>query len=195
MTAAPVRRRQFSTLILNADFQPLSTYPLSIVPAQDAISTLWRDRAYVVENWPDAFYHSPSTTIAIPKVLALKAYAYLSASPKFCRRSILLRDRFSCQYCGGRFPSEELTFDHVVPRSAGGKTTWDNILSACVSCNTMKRNAMPNYSGKKGSALRPLKQPRQPTSAEMLRAGLEFLDPQIRESFGEFLYWNTPLAN
>jgi 5-methylcytosine-specific restriction endonuclease McrA len=191
--AATTTRRRYSTLVLNSDFRPLSTWPLSLVDAQDAVSTIWRDRALVVETWPDAFYRSPSTTIAVPKVIALRHYAHVHAQPKFCRRSILLRDRFRCQYCGERFPSEELTFDHVVPRAAGGQTVWENILSACVKCNTAKRDSLPAYSGRKGTALRPLKPPRQPTTAELLRAGLEFLEPQIREDFGSWVYWDTEL--
>ena len=105
-------------LVLNADFRPLSTWPLSLIPAQDAVSAVWRERAVVVEDWPGAFFRSPSTTIAVPKVVALKAYANVSGDPKFCRRSILLRDRYRCQYCGQRFESHELTFDHLVPRAA-----------------------------------------------------------------------------
>lgn len=186
-------RRTYRTLVLNADYRPLSTWPLSMVPAQDAVSTLWRDRADVVETWPDAFYRSPSTTIAIPKVIALRAYAHVAAQPKFCRRSILLRDRFRCQYCGERFEAEELTFDHVIPRAAGGQTVWENILSACVECNKKKRNSLPDYSARKGTGLRPLKPPKQPTTAELLRSGLEFLEPQIREDFASWLYWSSEL--
>lgn len=180
-------------LVLNADFRPLSTWPLSVVPAQDAISTVWRDRAQVIETWPDAFYRSPSRSIAVPRVIALRTYANVHSTPKFCRRSILLRDRFRCQYCGEQFPSEDLTYDHVIPRSRGGKTEWTNILTACVECNKRKQNAMPNYSGRKGDVLRPLKPPRAPTSTELMRAGLEFLDTESRESFAEWVYWNGEL--
>ena len=90
----------YRTLVLNADGRPLSTYPLSIVCAQDAVSAIWRERAIVIENWQDAFFRSPTTTIAVPKVMMLREYAPISGEPKFCRRSILLRDRFRCQYCG-----------------------------------------------------------------------------------------------
>lgn len=193
MSASVAARRSYRCLVLNADYRPLSTWPLSVVPAQDAVSTVWRDRADVVETWPDAFYRSPSTTLAIPKVIALKHYAHVAAEPKFCRRSILLRDRFKCQYCGEQFASDELTFDHVIPRAAGGQTVWENILSACIECNKRKRDGLPNYSAKKGSALRPLKPPRQPTTTELLRAGLEFLEPQIREDFASWLYWSSEL--
>lgn len=195
MTAATAReRRPWRTLVLNADYRPLSTWPLSVVSAQDAVSTIWRDRADVVETWKDAFFHSPSTTIAVPKVIALRNYAPISAMPKFCRRSILLRDKFRCQYCGQRFESQDLTFDHVIPRSAGGKTEWSNILSACIPCNKAKRDRLPNYSGRRAQGdMRPLKAPRQPTTAELLRAGLEFLDPVIRDDFASWLHWNAEL--
>lgn len=186
-------RRPHKCLILNADYRPLSTWPLSLVSSQEAVSTVWRDRADVVEVWPDAFYHSPSVTLAVPKVIALRTFVHISAEPKFCRRSILLRDRFRCQYCGNRFDSEDLTFDHVVPRAAGGLTEWSNILSACVACNKAKRDGMPNYSGRKGTALRPLKPPRRPTTAELLRSGLEFLEPEIRENWASYLYWDAEL--
>jgi hypothetical protein len=72
----------YRTLVLNADGRPLSTYPLSIVSVQDAVSAIWRERAIVVENWEDAFFRSPSTAIAIPKVMMLRQYAPISGEPK-----------------------------------------------------------------------------------------------------------------
>lgn len=196
--ASKERRRPDRTLVLNADFRPLSTWPLSLIPARDAIHAFYRGRVNVVEEWGDAFFHSPTVSIAIPKVVALREFAPVSSEPKFCRRSILLRDRFRCQYCGEAFASEELTFDHVVPRSAGGRTEWTNILSACLACNSLKANRRVNYSGRKGISvsdgrLRPLKEPRRPTSAELLRAGLEFLSNDVREDWGSYLYWNVAL--
>lgn len=183
-------------LVLNADFRPLSAYPLSLVSAEDAVRIVFLDRASVLEEWDTAF-HSPSTTIRLPKVIALRQYAPISQEVKFCRRGIFLRDRFSCQYCGNKFDGDDLTFDHVIPRSKGGKTCWENILTACMACNLMKRNHMPNFSGKRGNrnaeGMRPLKVPRQPTTAEMLRAGLECLENDLRATYGEWLYWNVEL--
>lgn len=194
MTAATAReRRSYKTLVLNADFRPLSTWPLSVVSAEDAVSTVWRDRAQVVETWEGAFYRSPSMEIPVPKVIALRHFAPVSAQPKFCRRSILLRDGFRCQYCGEQFDAKDLTFDHVIPRASGGKTEWSNILSACVECNKLKRDRPANWNGKKSDGLRPLKPPRQPTTAELLRAGLRFLEPTIRADFGSWLYWDAEL--
>ncbi len=186
------------TLVLNSNHTPLATWPPSLISAQDAVHALMRDRVYSVEDWPDAFFHSPSTTMPVPKVVALRQYAPVNAEPKFCRRSILLRDRYRCQYCGSSFDSQDLTFDHVVPRVDGGTTTWANILTACLKCNGLKGSKRANHSGRRGvvpasGRLRPLKEPRQPTAAELLRAGLEFLPNDVRESWGDYLYWNVPL--
>jgi 5-methylcytosine-specific restriction endonuclease McrA len=189
-----LRPKAWRCLVLNADYLPLSTYPLSIVSAQDAVSALWRERADVVESWPGAFFRSPSTSIAVPKVMALRNYAPISGEPKFCRRSILLRDHFCCQYCGKGFASHELTYDHVTPRSRGGKTVWTNIVTSCIPCNAAKANRLPNYSGRKAAGqMRPLKEPRRPTAAELLRAGLKFLPNDVREDFHAWLYWNVEL--
>lgn len=189
------RSRSLRTLVLNADARPLSTWPLSLVSAQDAVSAVWRERATVVETWEGAFFRSPSTTIAVPKVMMLREYAPIAGEPKFCRRSILLRDRFRCQYCGEPFASHELTFDHLIPRARGGKTVWTNIVSACLKCNALKADRPANHSGRRGvvGSLRPLKEPRRPSNAELLRAGLEFLPNDLREDFGSWLYWNSEL--
>lgn len=181
-------------LVLNADGRPLSTWPLSVISSLDAVHDWYRDRVAIIETWPDAYFRSPSTTIAVPKVVMVREYAHVSGDPKFCRRSVFLRDRYCCQYCGESFSSHDLTFDHVVPRAKGGKTTWDNILTACVRCNSAKQDMDANYSGRKCQGqMRPLKVPRRPTAAELLRAGLEFLPNDLRENFGDFLYWNSPL--
>jgi 5-methylcytosine-specific restriction endonuclease McrA len=180
------------TLVLNADYRPLSTWPLSLITGQDAVRAVFRGRATTVEEW-DAVLRSPSVEIRVPKVIALHEYAPISAAPKFCRRSILLRDRFRCQYCGHQFPSHELTFDHVIPRSRGGKTEWTNILSACVGCNKSKRDQPADWSGRKGAGIRPLKAPKQPTTMELLKAGLQFLDNETREDYGSWLYWSSEL--
>lgn len=180
------------TLVLNADWRPLATYPLSLISGQEAVRAVYRGRATVAEEW-DQVFRSPSREIRVPRVIALNEYVPINAEPKFCRRSILLRDRFRCQYCGNQFESQDLTFDHVIPRAKGGETVWANILSACVECNKRKRDKHADWSGRKGGGLRPLKAPRRPTTMELLRAGLEFIDPAIKEDFGSWLYWSSEL--
>lgn len=172
------------TLILNTDGRPLSTWPLSLIMATDAVHGVCRDRLIVLEEWKDEYFRSPSIQIPVPKTAMLRHYAKVGGAPKFCRRSVLLRDRYCCQYCGNRFESQDLTFDHYVPRADNGKTTWDNILMACIGCNAAKANRRD---------MKPLKLPRRPTHMELLAAGLEFLPNDIRESWGDYLYWNVEL--
>jgi len=177
-----VPKRPLRTLVLNADCRPLSTWPLSLISAQDAVHAVYRDRVSVLETW-DQVFRSPSTTIHVPKVVALKDYAPVSGNPKFCRRSILLRDHYRCQYCGEQFPSHDLTFDHYIPRAKGGKTVWENILTACVECNSLKGD----------KHLKPRKLPHRPSHSELLVAGLQFLPADIKMDFGSYLYWGATL--
>ncbi len=124
----------FPALVLNADFRPLSYYPLSLWSWQDAIKAVFLDRVNIVANY-DRAVHSPSFEMMLPSVVSLKAYVKPSTHPAFTRFNVFLRDRFSCQYCGDR---DDLTFDHIVPRSRGGITSWDNVVAACSPCNLRK---------------------------------------------------------
>ena len=196
------RPHHLMTLVLNADFQPLWTWPLSQMPASDAISKVWMDKINVVETWQDAFgndivFRSPSITIPVPKVVVLREYVCVHGHPKFNRKNVLLRDRYCCQYCGKKFPSSELTYDHLIPKSKGGKTEWTNIVMACEKCNGKKANKMPEFSGRKGTkhgnGLRPLKMPKIPTNAELLKAGLDLLPHEVKQDFASWLYWNVEL--
>ncbi|HXC62518.1 MAG TPA: HNH endonuclease [Nitrospiria bacterium] len=187
------------TLVLNADYQALTTFPLSLIPATEAITRIWKERAQTVETWKDAFgddrlFRSPSVIIPAPKVVVLKEYVSISSEPKFSRRNIILRDRFICQYCAGKFSSNDLTFDHVIPKKRGGVTEWTNIVASCEPCNSEKGDIMPNLSGKKGKgSWRPMRLPMRPTNAQLLKAGLEFLPEQMKEDFGSWLYWNVEI--
>lgn len=189
---------QLMTLVLNATYEPLNIHPLSLIPATEAITKVWKDRVNVVETWKDALgneavFRSPSTIIPAPKVIVLREYVPVNNDPKPTRRSFLLRDRYCCQYCGKRFSSAELTFDHLIPKSKGGKTNLENVVMACEPCNSKKADKMPNLSGRKLSGLRPLKMPKKPTNAELLKAGLDFLPDQLKETWGDYLYWTVEL--
>ena len=83
--------------------------------------------------------------IAVPRIIRLFGYDRLPRQDvKLNRRNIYARDSSLCQYCGKKFPSQELSLDHVVPRSLGGKTTWDNLVCACVYCNAKKGGRTPS---------------------------------------------------
>jgi 5-methylcytosine-specific restriction endonuclease McrA len=124
----------FPALVLNADFRPLSDFPLSLWSWQDAIKAVFMDRVSVLSEY-DTEVHSPSVTMRLPSVIALKDYIPSARRPAFTRFNVFLRDAFHCQYCVDRRPTPDLTFDHVIPRSRGGRTTWENVVTACGFCN------------------------------------------------------------
>ncbi len=126
-------------LVLNADFRPLSYYPLSLWSWQDAIKAVCLDRVNIVSEY-DRMVRSPSFAMRLPSVVALRDYVQPARHPAFTRFNVFLRDKFQCQYCGSK---DDLTFDHVVPRSKGGRTTWENVVAACAPCNLRKGNRMP----------------------------------------------------
>ena len=121
----------FPALVLNADFRPLSYHPLSIWPWEEVVKAVYQDRVDVVSVY-DKVVRSPSMEIRLPSVIALKTYVDQDRAPAFTRFNVFLRDGFACQYCRS---GEDLTFDHVVPRSRGGRTSWENIVTACAPCN------------------------------------------------------------
>src|SRR5438874_2571429 len=107
-------------LVLNADYRPLSYYPLSLWPWQEVIKAVFLDRVDVIATY-DQVVHSPSFEMKLPSVVSLKHYVTQDRPPAFTRFNLFLRDSFTCQYCHA---GEDLTFDHVIPRSRGGRTTW-----------------------------------------------------------------------
>ena len=110
-------------LVLNADFRPLSYFPLSLWPWQEAVKAVFLGRVNIVSEY-DRTVRSPTFEFKLPSVIALKEYVPTARRPAFTRFNVFLRDKFTCQYCGEDAPAEHLTFDHVIPRSRGGRTTW-----------------------------------------------------------------------
>ena len=130
----PVGLRQHPALVLNADYRPLSYYPLSLWPWQEAVKAVFLDRVDIVAEY-DAEVHSPSTVIRIPSVVVLRDFVRPQKRVAFTRFNLFLRDGFRCQYCGSK---GDLTFDHVIPRARGGVTSWENVVAACSPCNLRK---------------------------------------------------------
>jgi 5-methylcytosine-specific restriction endonuclease McrA len=176
-------------LVLNADFRPLSYFPLSLWSWQDSVKAVFLDRVNIVSEY-DQIVRSPSFDMKLPSVIALKEYVQQSRKPAFTRFHVFLRDRFHCQYCGERFPTQELTFDHVVPRSKGGRTTWENVVTACGGCNLRKGNHMPTRIG-----MVPITAPRQPTAYDLQDAGRGFPPNHLHESWRDYLYWDIELEH
>ena len=174
-------------LVLNADYQPLSYYPLSVWSWQDTVRAIFLDRVAVVSHY-DRVIRSPAMEFRLPSVVALKEYIPQNRRPPFTRFNVFLRDRFSCQYCHGPFPAPELTFDHLVPRSRGGRTSWTNIVTACNRCNLRKGNRLPHECG-----MQPANRPAVPTAHELRRNGRLFPPNYLHDSWRDYLYWDVEL--
>ena len=174
-------------LALNADFRPLSYFPLSVWPWQDTVKAVFLDRVNVVSEY-DRTVRSPSWEMRLPSVISLKSYVPMSRAPAFTRFNVFLRDRFSCQYCDLALPAEDLTFDHVVPRSRGGVTVWENVVAACEPCNLRKGNRLPREAD-----VHPRRAPRRPANYELQANGRAFPPNYLHESWRDFLYWDTEL--
>jgi len=173
-------------LVLNADFRPLSYFPLSLWCWQDTLKAVFLDRVDVVAEY-DRVVKSPSFEMKLPSVVSLKSYVNHARSPAFTRFNVFLRDSFECQYCGSG-ERDALTFDHVVPRSKGGKTTWTNIVAACAPCNLKKGGRMPAE-----ARMFPFHKPQRPSMYELNDKGRGFPPNYLHESWADYLYWDTEL--
>jgi 5-methylcytosine-specific restriction endonuclease McrA len=175
------------SLVLNADFRPLSYYPLSLWSWQETVKAVVSERVNVLSVY-NRVIRSPRWEMALPSVISLKEYIPTSRRPAFTRFNVFLRDRFACQYCGGSLPTHDLTFDHVVPRSRGGRTTWENVVTACSPCNLRKGNRLP-----RDARMFLLARPGQPTNFLLQENGRAFPPNYLHESWRDFLYWDTEL--
>lgn len=130
-----------TVLVLNATYEPLN-----VTSVWRACSLILSRKAEVLEADPERVLRSPSTTLPRPIVIRLVHYVRIPrfTSRRITRRALFARDDHTCQYCGSR---ARLTLDHVVPRSRGGGSTWDNVVTACSPCNLRKRDRLPHEAG------------------------------------------------
>lgn len=154
---------KYRVLVLNRLWQAVN-----IVGVQRAFGLLLQDHAQVINTRDDSFQMMDSAQwltlctedeptddeafvqtvrmrIRIPKVLLLRDYGQLPGQEvKFTRENLFERDNYRCQYCGNSFEAKELNMDHVIPRDRGGRTSWENIVTSCIQCNTNKANRLPH---------------------------------------------------
>lgn len=169
------------TLMLDPGFEPLK-----VIPWQRALRLLTLGKVEVVEEY-DREVRTSMLVIKVPAVVRLlRAFRRVRKPVKFSRVNIYGRDRYRCQYCGEKRPTEDLTYDHVLPRSRGGKTTWDNIATCCSACNRRKANRTPDEAG-----MRLLRQPIQPTSAPVVTITIS--RASVPEAWRDYLYWTGEL--
>jgi 5-methylcytosine-specific restriction endonuclease McrA len=177
------RHASRQVLVLNRNWQAVS-----IVGVRRAFNLLFRDHARIIN--PDSAEHSPydigewidysmrhppkddgdalhtvRLALRIPYVLILSDYDHLPMREvHLSREGILARDEYVCQYCGKKFSEQELTIDHVIPRERGGRNTWENLVTACRQCNSLKANRLPHEAGMKLTR-KPRRPPRMPFAA------------------------------
>jgi 5-methylcytosine-specific restriction endonuclease McrA len=171
-------------LVLNADYRPLSYYPLSVWPWQEVVKAVFQDRVDVVSTY-DKVVRSPSIEFQLPSVVSLKQYVDQDRPPAFTRFNLFLRDSFCCQYCGS---PQDLTFDHLIPRSRGGRTTWENIVAACAPCNLRKGGRTPREAG-----MFPHHSPHRPNMHQLQDLGRRFPPHYLHQSWLDYLYWDIEL--
>lgn len=172
------------TLLLNASYEPLS-----VISWKKAVTMWWKDKVEIVEEYDDFDLKSVSFTMKCPAVVRLLKYVKGNRHRvKFSRINVFSRDNFQCQYCGSQPGTRNLTYDHVVPKSRGGKTNWENIVTACLPCNSKKADRTPKEAKMK---LRTV--PAKPKERPHLRFTFNF--PKTPEAWRSYLYWVQELEN
>ncbi len=192
-----------SVLVLNRSYMPIH-----VTTAKRAFSLLYQglaraiDRHYQTfdfDSWSEVAIEAQDQTIGlvdrivkIPKVIVLIAFDRMPRRHvRFSRHNIYARDNNTCQYCGVQYPRSELNLDHVVPRSLGGTSTWENIVCSCLACNRRKGGMTPREAG-----LRLQRHPRRPKWTPMM--GLLLTEIRHREwlpflNIVDASYWNAEL--
>ncbi len=198
-----------NVLVLNKHYMAVR-----IVRARRAFSLLFREIAEVVsfeegvysnynfQSWcevsefkrnfePDGhdWVSTVSFYIAVPRIIRLLFYDHLPRNEvRFNRRNIFARDKNSCQYCGMRYPTSELSLDHVIPKSMGGKSAWDNIVCACTKCNVRKGGRTPRQAG-----LKLIQKPVKPKRNPLIHVHLGHQRYQSWKQFLDHAYWSVEL--
>lgn len=130
--------------------------------------------------------------IRVPRVVLLSAYdRFPKRSVRFSRLNIMLRDRHTCQYCGRKFPRQKLNIDHIIPRSRGGRTEWDNVVTSCHACNRKKGGRFAHEAGIK--LLRAPVKPRTTPFSDLIAGPLQYDEWRPFFNMVDFSYWNVEL--
>lgn len=177
------------TLVLNAAYQPINR-----VAWQIAFGMVFTGRAELVEPYEDRLVRSVREAFPMPSIIrcARMATYVFQRGVRFNRRNVYLRDKGLCQYCGHQVTLRDFSFEHVVPRSQGGETSWDNIVVACVRCNRRKGGRTPVEAG-----MRLLSRPVRPRTLPGVGPGRlvweEGMPPSWKDYLHSYRYWHTKL--
>jgi 5-methylcytosine-specific restriction endonuclease McrA len=192
---------QRPALVLNRNWQPVN-----VATVARALVLLWNESARVIDpanyqvyTWADwaslrpeegeAFIHAVRTRLRVPEVIVLAQYnRHPQGAVSFSRNNIFKRDHWTCQYCGKQPGGEELTIDHVLPRSQGGVSSWENCVLACIDCNKGKADRTPHQASMKlrRAPVRPAWKPLYARSNFRMESWSKFISEA---------YWNVPLES
>lgn len=173
------------TLALNSDFLPIGVLPISSLHWHDAVRAVYLDTVTVLHTYDNWTVHSPSREIIIPSVVVAREYVKVRRFIGFSADMVHLRDGYKCGYCGDRFSCQDLTMDHVVPKSMGGKLTFDNIVSACGPCNCRRGN---------NTRIQPRHQPYRPTYHELIQKRRQHPITVPDASWIDYIGWDPKLV-
>jgi 5-methylcytosine-specific restriction endonuclease McrA len=172
---------QTRTLLLSQAYEPLK-----VIPWQRALTLLTLGKVEVLEEY-DSNVRAATIVFNVPAVVRLlRAFRRHKKPVKFSRVNIYARDKYRCQYCGNKAPIAELTYDHVLPRAQGGKTTWKNIVTCCYQCNRRKGNRTPLQSGMKLRS-----KPVQPQWVPAMT--IRISTRSVPDAWTDYLYWTGAL--
>ena len=157
--------------------------PIEVINWKRAIKLIVKEKAEVIKEYNDKFINSSNTAYHMPAVIRLNnAFRRPRKRIKFNRKNIIARDRWHCQYCNKKFPTEDLTLDHVMPRARGGTTCWENIVACCGKCNDKKGDRMPGEAN-----MRLKKYPSRPDWMPI--AAMSLPHSQVPDAWIDFCYW------
>lgn len=178
------------TLVLDPAFRPIN-----LVGWEKAITWLFTGRAEVVEEYENRVVRSPSCVFKVPSIIRFlgRVRGLFRKGMKFNRHNVYLRDHGRCVYCGNKVPKSEFTYDHVVPKSQGGKTIWTNVVIACLPCNQKKRDQTPAQ-----ARMRLRSKPIRPRSLPGSSCSSLAWNDQMPETWKDYLrsvsYWTSKLG-
>lgn len=191
-------------LVLNRNFMPVNVVTLRrafcmlVTGIAQAVDDQYR--TFDFKSWAELSSEVNDETVGIvgraikiPRVLLLATYDRLpKRSVRFSRMNVLMRDKYTCQYCGNRFKKSDLNIDHVIPRSRGGKTTWENVVTSCVPCNLKKGGLLPHE-----AHMKLLKKPAKPLQTPFAGLHVYAAREEWKPFFNivDFSYWNAELES
>jgi 5-methylcytosine-specific restriction endonuclease McrA len=176
------------TLVLNVGYQPVAR-----VPWETAIVWVLDRVVEVVDEYPDRYIRTTNWSVRMPSIVRFLKTTPRKKAIKFSRYNVYARDRGRCQYCGNKVRRDEFTYEHVVPRVLGGRTCWENVVVACVSCNQRKAGRTPQQANMKllSTPVQPRKLPDLPRQVRFTEGMPESWKGWLRNA----VYWDGELEH